>query len=195
MAKASNTLIEEIQAQLEAVREELRASKSSDAAQLEAVREEMRQRIVFLQGENDALRSQVQSVASIASSSRRGEDVATMATRLDTGSIPASTEPFIPHFGADTSGGAGPSTRSFPPPNPRRNIFRNLFAQPQRQHVPNHVDIPRYVDINNQRRQVPSHVDIPRHVDIIDRSCQEPEVVTIYSSPEGADPQIQTNLT
>ncbi|CAH9130917.1 unnamed protein product [Cuscuta epithymum] len=139
----------------------------------------MRQRMALLQGENDALRSQVQSVASIASISRRGEDVATVATRLNMGSIPDSTEPYIPHSGTDTSGGAGPSTRSIPPPNPRRNIFRNMFADPQRQHVPNHVDIHRYVDINNQMRQVPSHVDMPIRVDINNQRCQDPEVVTI----------------
>ncbi|CAH9075632.1 unnamed protein product [Cuscuta epithymum] len=222
MTEISNSLFNEIQAQLEAVREELRASKSSDAAQLEAVRkehcaskssdaaqleavwEEMRQRMAFLQGENDALRSQVQSVASIAFISRRGEDVATVATRLNMGSIPALTEPFIPHSGAGTSGGAGPSTRFIPPANPRRNIFRNLFAEPQRQHVPNHVDIHRYFDINNQMRQVPSHVDMPIRVDINNRRFQEPKVVTIQTpyeqretqavtSSEAAGPQVQTH--
>ncbi|CAH9063023.1 unnamed protein product [Cuscuta epithymum] len=242
MAESSNALMEEIQAQLQAAEEELRLARSSNPsaddvqAQMKAVREEMRQRIIFLQRENDALRSQVQSVVAIASSSRWGKEIMSAASWWDTDPIPASTStltfttesfpevlnfdpngspyspvisqlvpykplipemtpatsipmcffpdslrtrpptsglqtvnqqmlipitvsaptvPFVPHSGTNTSGGAGPSTRLVPLTNPRRNVFRNLFVEPQRRQVPGHVDMTKGVDINNQRRQEP----------------------------------------
>ncbi|CAH9114694.1 unnamed protein product [Cuscuta epithymum] len=275
MAESSNALMEDIKAQLQAVREELRLARTSNPsadgfqAQMEAVREEMRQRMAFLQKENDALRSQVQSVASIASNSRRGKEIMYAASRWDTDPIPASTStltfttesfpemlnsdpngglyspvisqlvpyepliletnpatsipmcffpdslrtrppttsglqivnqqmstpttvlaptvPFVPHSGTTTSGGAGPSSRSAPLPNPRRNIFRNSFTKSQKRQVPGRDDMCGGVDIGNQRRQHPEVVTI--------QSPTEQRTPQAATHPEVVRPQIQTNMT
>ncbi|CAH9119593.1 unnamed protein product [Cuscuta europaea] len=70
MEGTSNEMMAEFHKQLEAMKEEIRC--------------EMAQQITFIQRENDVLRSQVQSVASIASNSRfsRRGDAMTAATRI-----------------------------------------------------------------------------------------------------------------
>ncbi|CAH9056361.1 unnamed protein product [Cuscuta europaea] len=76
----SSPLLEEIHAQMEAVRTEFRR--------------ELAERMAHPQRENDLLRSQVQSAVSIASNSRgnRRNDLMPVVTRLDLESIPTATD-------------------------------------------------------------------------------------------------------